>query len=286
MRRGTVLIVGLLCVVLAAQVTLADSYYYESVTRTTPQKGKPQQDHMRAWVDGEKVRMEFPEGGHNGRVEEGAYMLTTNAGETVYMVNPAEKTYFEFDPAALLSFVEATGMMDIEFRDVSAEVLETGSGGDVLGHDTTRYKVRSMLTMDMNIMGMQRSDRMESTQELWLTPDVGADAWMMFLKWVPAGSDVKSYVEWAEGAGLSRGLPLKSTTITTVTNKKGKTSTMTSEMEVTTLRQEDIASSIFEIPADYTVAEVPVTGVEDDTEAESPLKLLKGRFGRKKKDGN
>jgi len=110
----------------------------------------------------------------------------------------------------------------------------------------------------------------------------------MFLKLVPAGSDVKSYVEWAADSGLTRGLPLRSTTTTTITNKKGKSSTMSSEMEVTTLRQEEIAAAVFEIPADYTLAEVPVMEVEDEAEAESPMKQLKGLFGKKKKktDGN
>ena len=73
-----------------------------------------------------------------------------------------------------------------------------------------------------------------------------------------------------------------------MTNRKGKTTTMTSEMEVTALREESFAASTFEIPADYTKAEmVPPEFGGQDAEAGGPMKLLKGRFGRKKKkDGN
>ena len=71
-----------------------------------------------------------------------------------------------------------------------------------------------------------------------------------------------------------------------MTNRKGKSQTSTSEMEVTALRIEPIDPVMFQIPADYTKAEVvpPEFGGGEGAEAEGPMKSLKGMFGRKKKN--
>lgn len=287
MQGRWILVMGSVLALLAVPAAQAESYYYESVT-TTSQGGKGQQDRVRGWVDGAKVRIEFPEGGQGGRVQQGGYMLTTNAGETIYMVDPKEKTYFEFDLAQLMSMVEATGgIVDIQFRDVSAEKLEESPGGAVLGRNTTKYKVRSQFTMEMNIMGMQRVTNVDSTQDMWTTRDVGGEAWTMWFKMLPSGGDANAFVQWAEDEGMTNVFPLKTSAVTTMTNRKGKTQTTNSEMEVTVLRVEPIEATVFEIPADYTKAEIipPEFGGSEEAEAGGPMKRFKGMFGKKKKDG-
>jgi hypothetical protein len=285
--------VALVCLLIltGAQVAAASSYYYESVTTTREEKQKKagKGDLMRGWVDGPKVRIEFPQGGQGGQVGKGSYMVTTDAGATVYMVDPKQKSYYKFDVANLMGSLEAMtgGMFDLEFRDFTSEKLVDEAGGAVMGHDTRRYKVRTQFTMEMNAMGMQRISNIDSTQDIWMTRDLTSEAWGMWLKMMPSGGASEKFTEWAIESGLTESFPLKSSSTTTITNRKGKAQTTISDMEVTVLREEPIAASIFEIPSDYTEAQMPTGMGGEADEAGSPMKKLKGMFGKKnkKKDG-
>jgi len=289
MRHGfRVVLVWVLILALAgAGAVAASSYYYESITTTRAEnKRKGQQDLMRGWVDGPKVRIEFPQGGQGGRVGEGAYILTTDAGVTVYMVDPKQKTYFKFDLASLMGSLEAmsSGMFNIEFRDFSSEKLLEEAGGSVLGHDTTHFKVRSRFTMEMNAMGMKRVSTMDTTQDVWMTRELSSEAWSMWLKMMPTGGAVDEFTEWAAQSGLTEGFPLKSSATTTTTNRKGKSQTTIADMEVTVLRVEPIAPSVFEIPPDFAETAVIPPGMGGESEnAQGPMKRFKGMFGKKKK---
>jgi hypothetical protein len=282
---------ALVCLLVLAgvQVAGAGSYYYESITTTRGEKQKKgERDLMRGWVDGSMVRLEFPQGGQGGRVGEGAYMLTTDAGATVYMVDPKQKTYFKFDMASLMGSIEAMsgGMFAIEFRDFSSEKLLEEAGGSVLGYETTHFKVRTQFTMEMNAMGMQRVSTMDTTQEVWMTRELSSEAWSMWLKMMPSGGAVEKFTEWAVESGLTESFPLRSTATTIMTNRKGKSQTTTSDMEVTVLRVEPIAASVFEIPPGFTETAVIPPGMGGESEgAVGPLRRFKGMFGKKKKDG-
>lgn len=282
-------VAALLCLLVLAgvQIAGADSYYYESVTTTWGEnQRKEQQSLMRGWVDGPRVRIEFPQGSQGGRVGEGAYMVTTDAGATVYMVDPKQKTYYTFDVGSLMASLEvmSAGMFDIEIRDFSSEKLLEEAGGSVMGHDSTHYKVRTRFTMEMNAMGMRRVSTMDSTQDIWMTRDLSSEAWGMWLKMLPSGGDSEKFVEWAKESGMTNGFPLKSSTTTIITNRKGKSQSTRSEMEVTVLREEAIAASVFEIPPDYTEALVIPPGMGSESEdALGPMKRFKGMFGKKKK---
>ena len=116
-----------------------------------------------------------------------------------------------------------------------------------------------------------------------MTRDLSSEAWSMWLKMMPTGGAAEKFSEWAVEAGLTESFPLKSSSRTTMTNRKGKSQTTISDMEVTVLRVEPIAASIFEIPADYTETEMTPEMGGADGEAQGPMKALKGMFGKKKK---
>ena len=101
-----------------------------------------------------------------------------------------------------------------------------------------------------------------------------------------AASGGDEFMEWAIETGLTESFPLKSSSTTKMTNRKGKSETSISDMEVTVLRVEPIDAAIFEIPADYTEAEMIPPGMGGESgEAVGPMKKFKGMFGKKKKDG-
>ncbi len=84
------------------------------------------------------------------------------------------------------------------------------------------------------------------------------------------------------------GFPLKTITVTTTTDGKGREKVDQSEMNVTVLREETIPAEIFELPAGYREVSLmdPATRNASKLPAEengggSPMKALKGLFGGK-----
>lgn len=282
MRCRPAVVAGIASVaLLGAQLALAQSYYYESRTTMSDGEGKSgKPDRIRGWVDEEKVKLEFPEGGRGGQFGSGTYLLTTNGGQDVYLVDPKEKTYSRFDLEEMMSFASAAmgeGMFEINMSDFSSEKLEQGAGGSLLGRSTERYKWRTQYTMEMNTMGMSRSSRNDTTQEVWVHSGLGGGGWRMWYGMLPAGMREEVGDAWIENSGLLDGFPMKSVATTKSTNRKGKTTTMTSEMVITELREESIAASTFEIPGDYTETQL----IPDETQ--DAMSRFKGMFGRKKK---
>ena len=97
--------------------------------------------------------------------------------------------------------------------------------------------------MSMNVMGMKRRDQIDTMQDVWMAEGLGSDAWTMWMKMMPASMKDEDFIQWAEREGLTNSFPLKSRAVTRTTNKKGKTTEMTTDMEVTELRVEPIAAS-------------------------------------------
>lgn len=286
----------MLLTVAAAQ---AGGYYYEALT-TTQSDNKRLNDEMKvhAWIDGPKAKIEFATGQKGGFFTPGSYLLTQDAGETVYLVNPEDRTYASFDLDKMLSAAgqvmnmmnETGGVMKLEFTDITSEKLLEEGGGTLLGHDTTHYRYKTGYTMQMAVMGFKQQNRTEMLQDVWSTDDYDAAGFSVWLrpdrrfKTGHEGLDELMNTEWSKISGF----PLKTVMVSTTTNKKGKTMQQTSTTEVTTLREETIADTTFELPAGYTetqiVPELPQGEAEQQAEEEPNEKRgLRGLF--KKPDG-
>ena len=114
-------------------------HYYESVTNTQMEQAKKKKNkegestRIRAWIDGPKAKVEFLDGMQGGFMGKGTYLLTEDAGETLYLVDPKEKTYSEWDLDALFSMVgnimgSMGGFMNLEFSDFKNEKLREEPG--------------------------------------------------------------------------------------------------------------------------------------------------------------
>lgn len=262
--------------------------YYEAVTSTEADRGSGGDFHatVHAWVDGDSAKVEFVETGMP-MTEPGNYLITTDAGATIYLVNPADRTYAEWDLEAMLNMAAQVmegmrGMVDLEFSNVSTEKLVEEDGGDRLGYSTTHFQWKTGYTMDVRVMGFKQHADVETVQDSWITEEIGDEAMKLWLRNAPRRTgnerlDVLIEAELAKAVGL----PLKSVAVSTTTNKKGKTSVTTTTNEVTVLREEEIDPAIFEIPGDYERITI-VPEMEEGQQQENPLK---GLFRRKKKKG-
>lgn len=254
------------CVLFTA--TLASGgHYYESVTEhNMAGKRKGDVQKVKAWVEGDKARIEFASGEKKGFFADGNYMVTTDAGDNVFLINPKDETYAPFNLDEMMATVgqmmnmmeEMGDMVKIEITDSTSEKLLEEPGESILGHATTHYRYKSGYTMKMNMMGMKRQNRNDTLMDIWSTEVLDARG---FGVWLRPDRQMKTGNEgldemMAQQFGQMQGFPLKMAMEMTSTNKKGKGQTSTTNMEVTVLREESVPDSQFTWPDHYTETEV------------------------------
>ena len=242
-------------------------HYYEAITTSdTDQKKKQDVMKVRAWVEDSNAKVEFLTGEKKGFFAAGSYLVTTDGGETVYLVNPSEETYGSFDMEAMLATMgqvmdmmsQTGGMMKMEFTDVSSEMLSEEAGGSVLGQDTTHYRWKTGYTMRMKMMGFKQETRTDMIQDIWSTDSLdakGFGVWLRPDRSMRTGNEELDKLISSQATTV-RGFPLKTVNVSTMTGKKGKSTQMTSTTEVTVLREESVPGSTFTWPDTYTEVEI------------------------------
>lgn len=242
-------------------------HYYESVTQNNMAGNKKSDvQKVKAWVEGDGARVEFVSGEKNGLFADGNYLVTTDAGDNIYLVNPADETYARFNLDEMMATVgqmmnmleEAGDMVKIEITDTKSEKILEEPGGSILGHATTHYRYESGYTMIMSVMSMKRQNRNDTVMDIWSTDALDARG---FGVWLRPDRQMKTGNEgldemMAQQFGQIQGFPLKMVMETTMANKKGKGKTSTTTMEVTVLREESVPDSRFTWPDHYTETEV------------------------------
>jgi len=259
--------------------------HYEAVT-SSEGAGQNQRTAVEAWIDGEKAKIAFTESGTPG-LRQGQYLLTRDGGETLLLVDPKEKAYAEWDLAAMLqmfgSVLQAMGpVLNFKIENVEVEKLGQEPGGTVAGLATTKTRWRTEYDLTMKILGMGRTNHVETVQEVWTTDELADPALGVWLRGAsPTGFAELDQLFSAEMEKLD-GFPLKSVATTTTTGQKGRQS-QESRMttEVTSLdRSAAIPESTFEIPEGYTRSEALVPqsaqGEGEEEEEGNPFGRLLG----------
>jgi hypothetical protein len=241
-----------LLLALLAPRPAAGGTYYKATTATEPATGKPGPAMIvEGWVDQEKARVVFRQS-TNPLTPAGSYLLTTDGGRVVFLVDPQKQTYAEWDVAAMLrsigSILETTGgMVKLEVEAPQVSALEEQDGGLILGLPTRHYRVRTSYTMKLKILGIGRAMDIEASQDIWATADLEDAALGLWLRndQLTTGNDDLDRLLRAETAAMV-GFPLKVETVTTQSSgKKGKSSITRTVTTVDELRQERIDPSYF-----------------------------------------
>ena len=270
-----------LTVVLAAGNALA-GYHFVAENRVETAGKEPQTYTVEGWVEGDKARMVFKGSSMQAGVPEGSYVISTDGGKTLYLVNPEEKTYSRWDMEAMLQGVGTMmnamgGMMKMEIQDQKVDAAEPVSGGKILGYPTTKYVFDSSYTMVIKVFAMKQEQHVVSHEEIWATTDLadpGFAAWLRKRAPKTGNEDLDALIE----AGMKdiEGVVLKQITRAETTDSKGKTTSSVTTMEVTALDETTVDDSMFRIPAGYTEKPLLPEGAEqpgDEEEQEAPAGL-------------
>lgn len=241
-----------LFLLLTLSLPAAAGVYYKAETRTEGDYVGTSQ--VEAWVDGRKVRMVMHgDGGLPGN----GYLLTSDAGTTVYLVNPEERTYSRWNIDEMMATAGSAmnmvkGMMNMEFSDPQVTRLAEKPDGKLLGQPVTFTHYRTAYTMKMSMFGMGSSTSVIEEDRIWTTegfPDEGMRFWTS-LRGASTGNEAIDKRVQSEMEKL-QGFPLKRITEVTSTDDQGNTRLTRTTLAVTELKQQGVAASEFEIPAGF-----------------------------------
>jgi uncharacterized protein DUF4412 len=256
---STTALIGLALVIALAPLSAAaaEGFYYEALTVDRLDTGKERSRiQVRGWIDGGAAKIEFQDT-KGTMFKGGSYLLTKDGGRTLYLVDPKEKAYSLWDMEAMFAtmaaLLESTGpLLDLDFSNASSQKLGEDDGGAVLGYPTRHFTWQNAYDMRMSIMGIKRQYHMDLVQEFWSTTQLDAEGFKVWLRPDRTKTGSKEFDELlsAEMAKVE-GFPLKTIIKSRMTTGKGKTQSATSTTEVTTLREESIPASSFELPAGY-----------------------------------
>jgi hypothetical protein len=269
----------------AAIGMLLVSQAFAGVLITSVMKGegesreKTSEQTTRVKIDGDKAKIEWVEG-RNPSGEKDGYMLTTDGGKTLYMVNPSEKTYMKWDMEKMMQMAGGMmqamkGFMDVKITEYKVEKALDEAGPAILGYPTRHYKFVTRFTTETTVFGRKQTSASVNEQEIWSTTKFRDAGFAVFEKMVPQRvgfADVDKVIEAERTKGM-KGIPLKViTTTNSGTTEKPRLSKAT--MEVTELKETGIAASEFAIPKDYTEQKLDVP------QESEPVEKPKSRGGR------
>lgn len=287
----SVKIIGLLALSLGLTTAAQAGYYYEATTiSTSDDKRGSDTTQVRAWVEGTSTRIEFEEGNTMGFFEPESYIISRDAGDTMILVDTKEKTYTKLELGSTMSAASKAleglgGMFKVEFTDFHVGPIDESAGGEILGYDTRHLSYDSGYTMSMSMMGRDMSQVVRMDSEIWVTDGIDASA---FSAWMRPDKMLKGMFEgldelMAQQMSQFTGTPLKMVIDTVSTDTKGRETSSNMVTEVTTLREEQVAAALFEVPEGFTEQTLMTDANqgEADSKEDSPMKTLKGLFGRR-----
>ncbi len=213
------------------------------------------QTRVNALVSGTHAKVTFLNAVPN-MAGEGDYMVSPDAGKTLYLVSPTAQTYTRYDVRIMLSGMgmmvhDMRGLMKVSFESPKIEKLAEEDGGTVAGLPTRHYRYRTSYTMSMDA---PNAHKITTTieEEIWTSTQLNDPALAVWLKkdQPTTGDDELDSMIRAEMEKV-QGFPLKRLTTTHTVDAKGVPRTTRSEMRVTELKQVEIPDLEFAIPGEY-----------------------------------
>lgn len=238
--------IALICI---SHTTLA-GWYYES--RTTCQgddstRVKALNHTTRTWLNGEKTKVEFLTSQHPV-IQPGSYMVSTDGGTTIHLVNPDHKNYYLMDLAAMRGMVG--GMMQI--LNPVIEKVSDEPNGTILDHPVRHVKFRATYDLQIAVLGIKDRSTIETGLEVWAAEsitDPGSTFWTGQSGYATGNDEFDAMMH--HEAEQIKGLPLRKVMTVLSTDASGKVKETVSRMDVLSITSLEVPDEIFAIPDDY-----------------------------------
>jgi len=264
--------------------------HYTAVTTTATEGGHSNTFKVESWVDGAHARVVFKGSTAAAGIPEGRYIVTNDGAQTLYMVNPDERSYSRWDINAMLQSAGAAmnamgGMVNMQVENQHIESATPAPGPEIHGLSTTHYVFDTTYDLVVKVFGMKHRQHVESHEELWTTTELKGTGFAAWLGKHPPKTGNKALDDLVATAFHNvGGMVLKQLTKTTTTDKKGRAQVNTQKMEVTSIEEVKVDPSIFSVPEGYREVppEAAVAGMQQEEQQDKnehpSLKSILGAF--------
>lgn len=246
------LILPLFFVVIAQSAFAGLTYKVESVSSGIKQG----QMTGSVEVEGKSVRFNIDQG--DGMIfTDGSYIVSTNGGQTMKVVNPTAKNYFEFGLDQMGAAGMLGGMVKIKVSNPVVNVKDLGDGEKIEGYATHKRGIDISYDMSIDMGGQTMDMSMSTSTQAWVTDQIPTES-ATFLQ---TGELHTGFVEIdkliAAQAKAIDGFPLKQTTTISMTQNGAKMDAKTTTT-VSGIQKKAIPASEFVVPAGFAKTESPM----------------------------
>jgi hypothetical protein len=205
------------------------------------------------------------EGGMFG--SRGSYFLALDGGKRMLLVDPAKKTYMEWNLQSMMSGMTKMmgalgGLMRMEMSDVSIQAQEMGSGGTVNGYATNHVRITEKYTMSARVLGRTSTSKVETTTDYYIAPALRVkNPFMQSTQAFSAMGDMFNNADYQRQAQSAyakiNGVPVKTVTRSVTTQQDGKQEVSLTTAEMSGFQSVNVAASTFAVPSGFQAVEMP-----------------------------
>jgi hypothetical protein len=269
---------AVLPLVFAAAVPVTDGMTYEFVMKSqSKQTGNKETVTLRGrgTYAGDDAKLEILDASGAGGSEvfgnKGSYFIVKDGGKEMLLVDPGAKQYMKWDIATMFAgmskVLNAVGnLVKMQISDIKIDAQDLGAGETVQGYPTRHVRMVQNYTVSASMFGKKSTSRSETTTDYYFAPSlkianpfVTNSAQMAMLAQFDMfkNPDYQRQYEAANAKLPKTGVPLKTVTTTVTTDEKGKAETSTTIMEMVNFQASNVPASVFAIPSDYKMIEMP-----------------------------
>ena len=248
-------VMGVLVVVLlTGHASFAAVQYEYFQTARTDGDDKSSDFNARAYLDGQRSRIEFISG---NTYPPGTYMISTDGARRLLFVDPTQKLYTEVNTLGIAS---AIGTSNIVINNLQSQVTKLDDGKVVAGVPTDHYRLTMSYDITVTFRNMPLKQSVRTVIDKWTTVRFGDVADSAFGNPVQTGNAKVDELINAETTKI-KGFPLRQTVQVTTMNNTSQapgsklviptTRTKTRETTVTSISEFSPDDELFRIPAGY-----------------------------------
>jgi len=219
---------------------------------------------VQGWISGNHARMEFLQS-ELPELETGTYLVSSDGGVSVFLVNPKRKTYEQWDINAMISNMadmmrSMRGEMRVRFEEPKVEKLLEEVGPKIDGMPTRHYRFRTSYKASIDMYDTETVSTV-TEEDIWTTTAITEPGVKVFLdRRMSSGDEQLDRILDKEMSKVI-GFPLRRLTSTRQQTKKQVTETR-AEMNVSNVKNVDVENSMFEVPKGFTEVDPNEPGME------------------------
>jgi hypothetical protein len=232
-------------------------------------KGQSNTIVMQVFAQGGNVKQVFESvANDNEMFQQGSYWLFKAADESLFLVNPAEKTYSRLPINAMLKMAGIVGkLIKVKIKNPVVNVEKLGSEA-VMGYPCQHTRMLMEYDMEVKIAIIKSKSHEKIEKETWSTPTFrGMEemaAAFRFRDFKTGMEDLDALIEAQMKAEAGLGFPLKMVTVNTLVDKKGNAKEKSRQvMDVLSLGSKNFPAGFFDIPAGYTEKNIGFAAEEE-----------------------